>query len=500
MLKKNFNKIIYNQIKKSRNTFSQDISKRNNINITFNYNLKHKSPQPLEKISNKSSEINSNNNTKSRNTKKFFPKNLSSNNIIIIKSKNFLTSNSNMYLKEQIIKNLKKNFNNNNIFNINNKNNNNDYLKKKKKSMNNPNFKNFTMLNTSNNSLENNNSSNLSSGKHSFNPKKIIEKPKKLKLENNINNNNKIKIKNNINNIEKIPFILNNSNLLSRNNTPKTFSISTKYSTTTGGELNKQQIIEAFKELEKNLEKNLKDNKINSKSKKFSVVKNYFEKGIKLLKNVFNFNFFNIILDKFQNIFLFYTQENKKYKNYYENLQKNYNILELKLKDAIDKLNKKEIELNNYKKEIESIKNQSKINLNEYTFAKEQSNETLSKSFDKIIENSYSNLINNLNQNNLEDLDALYFNDNFDINKSKNSRNFENNVPKLNFTSINKKNNNYYNVNNNNYKSNNNNIKKQKNEKKNNFNWNLNINHCQKKVFNFISNSNSYKYNIYKNN
>ena len=499
MLKKNFNKIIYNQIKKSRNTFSQDISKRNNINITFNYNLKHKSPQPLEKISNKSSEINSNNNTKSRNTKKFFPKNLSSNNIIIIKSKNFLTSNSNMYLKEQIIKNLKKNFNNNNIFNINNKNNNNDYLKKKKKSMNNPNFKNFTMLNTSNNSLENNNSSNLSSGKHSFNPKKIIEKPKKLKLENNINNN-KNKIKNNINNIEKIPFILNNSNLLSRNNTPKTFSISTKYSTTTGGELNKQQIIEAFKELEKNLEKNLKDNKINSKSKKFSVVKNYFEKGIKLLKNVFNFNFFNIILDKFQNIFLFYTQENKKYKNYYENLQKNYNILELKLKDAIDKLNKKEIELNNYKKEIESIKNQSKINLNEYTFAKEQSNETLSKSFDKIIENSYSNLINNLNQNNLEDLDALYFNDNFDINKSKNSRNFENNVPKLNFTSINKKNNNYYNVNNNNIKNNNNNIKKQKNEKKNNFNWNLNINHCQKKVFNFISNSNSYKYNIYKNN
>ena len=498
MLKKNFNKIIYNQIKKSRNTFSQDISKRNNINITFNYNLKHKSPQPLEKISNKSSEINSNNNTKSRNTKKFFPKNLSSNNIIIIKSKNFLTSNSNMYLKEQIIKNLKKNFNNNNIFNINNnKNNNNDYLKKKKKSMNNTNFKNFTMLNTSNNSFENNNSSNLSSGKHSFNPKKIIEKPKKLKLENNINNN-KIKIKNNnINNIEKIPFILNNSNLLSRNNTPKTFSISTKYSTTTGGELNKQQIIETFKELEKNLEKNLKDSKINSKSKKFSVVKNYFEKGIKLLKNVFNFNFFNIILDKIQNIFLFYTQENKKYKNYYENLQKNYNFLELNLKDAIDKLNKKEIELNNYKKEIESLKNQSRINLNDYTFAKEQSNETLSKSFDKIIENSYSNLINNLNQNNLEDLDALYFNDNFDVNKSKNSRNFQNNVPKLNFTSINKKNNNYYNINNNVNKGN---IKKQKNEKKNNFNWNLNINHCQKKVFNFISNSNSFKYNMYKNN
>jgi len=498
MLKKNFNKIIYNQIKKSRNTFSQDVSKRNNHNITFNYNIKHKSPQTLEKISNKSSEINSNNNTKSRNKRKFFPKNLSSNNIIIIKSKNYLTTNSNMYLKEQIIKNLKKNFNNNNIFNINNnKNNNNDYLKKKKKSMNNTNFKNFTMLNTSNNSFENNNSSNLSSGKHSFNPKKIIEKPKKLKLENNINNN-KIKIKNNnINNIEKIPFILNNSNLLSRNNTPKTFSISTKYSTTTGGELNKQQIIETFKELEKNLEKNLKDSKINSKSKKFSVVKNYFEKGIKLLKNVFNFNFFNIILDKFQNIFLFYTQENKKYKNYYENLQKNYNFLELKLKDAIDKLNKKEIELNNYKKEIESLKNQSRINLNDYTFAKEQSNETLSKSFDKIIENSYSNLINNLNQNNLEDLDALYFNDNFDVNKSKNSRNFQNNVPKLNFTSINKKNNNYYNINNNVNKGN---IKKQKNEKKNNFNWNLNINHCQKKVFNFISNSNSFKYNMYKNN
>ena len=498
MLKKNFNKIIYNQIKKSRNTFSQDVSKRNNHNITFNYNIKHKSPQTLEKISNKSSEINSNNNTKSRNKRKFFPKNLSSNNIIIIKSKNYLTTNSNMYLKEQIIKNLKKNFNNNNIFNINNnKNNNNDYLKKKKKSMNNTNFKNFTMLNTSNNSFENNNSSNLSSGKHSFNPKKIIEKPKKLKLENNINNN-KIKIKNNnINNIEKIPFILNNSNLLSRNNTPKTFSISTKYSTTTGGELNKQQIIETFKELEKNLEKNLKDSKINSKSKKFSVVKNYFEKGIKLLKNVFNFNFFNIILDKIQNIFLFYTQENKKYKNYYENLQKNYNFLELKLKDAIDKLNKKEIELNNYKKEIESLKNQSRINLNDYTFAKEQSNETLSKSFDKIIENSYSNLINNLNQNNLEDLDALYFNDNFDVNKSKNSRNFQNNVPKLNFTSINKKNNNYYNINNNVNKGN---IKKQKNEKKNNFNWNLNINHCQKKVFNFISNSNSFKYNMYKNN
>ena len=463
MLKKNFNKIIYNQIKKSRNTFSQDVSKRNNHNITFNYNIKHKSPQTLEKISNKSSEINSNNNTKSRNKRKFFPKNLSSNNIIIIKSKNYLTTNSNMYLKEQIIKNLKKNFNNNNIFNINNnKNNNNDYLKKKKKSMNNTNFKNFTMLNTSNNSFENNNSSNLSSGKHSFNPKKIIEKPKKLKLENNINNN-KIKIKNNnINNIEKIPFILNNSNLLSRNNTPKTFSISTKYSTTTGGELNKQQIIETFKELEKNLEKNLKDSKINSKSKKFSVVKNYFEKGIKLLKNVFNFNFFNIILDKIQNIFLFYTQENKKYKNYYENLQKNYNFLELKLKDAIDKLNKKEIELNNYKKEIESLKNQSRINLNDYTFAKEQSNETLSKSFDKIIENSYSNLINNLNQNNLEDLDALYFNDNFDVNKSKNSRNFQNNVPKLNFTSINKKNNNYYNINNNVNKGN---IKKQKKEK-----------------------------------
>ena len=91
----------------------------------------------------------------------------------------------------------------------------------------------------------------------------------------------------------------------------------------------------------------------------------------------------------------------------------------------------------------------------------------------------------------------MYFNDNFDVNKSKNSRNFQNNVPKLNFTSINKKNNNYYNINNNVNKGN---IKKQKNEKKNNFNWNLNINHCQKKVFNFISNSNSFKYNMYKNN
>ena len=127
-------------------------------------------------------------------------------------------------------------------------------------------------------------------------------------------------------------------------------------------------------------------------------------------------------------------------------------------------LNEKEKEIERFKKEIQDLKNrtnetinnsiitfcekednkensliQSKISLNQ---SKNISNQVKSinknslmpsKSFDSIFHNNHQIFVNTVNKNNIDDLNALYFNDKVDEKQSENSINNMKKVPHLKF-------------------------------------------------------------------
>ena len=262
--------------------------------------------------------------------------------------------------------------------------------------------------NTNNNNTNNNINTNLKKVNITIKPSYGL-----LEHHNNYQNNNttgnieKKYIKPNLKNSNTTYYKLNNTNHNSKYNIYDNNS-------------NNYKIMKEIAEIQTDMEKKLKENVTNSKSKKYNTFKHAFETLIKYLGNTIfkNSNItINHLLQKilygYHEVVNAFSTENKKLKQINYNLNEQYENMSKVLFD----LNKK------YKEKQKLIENlQKKINILEKGFNKKnivqnQKNNT-SKNIniinigDKYVnKNEQNKKIFELNKQNLEDLDALYFYD-----------------------------------------------------------------------------------------
>ena len=184
-----------------------------------------------------------------------------------------------------------------------------------------------------------------------------------------------------------------------------------------------------------------------------------FEEGIKLFNDNIQKNFLKIILIKYHELVIEYSTENKNLRQSSEHLQNQYLNLDKNFLELKKVLNDKEKEIEKYKKDIQDMKNKSFneiINNSQITFCgKEEMKENSlllsknsllqskndnknnnliqSKSVDILFSNRHQRFVNSVNKNNIDDLDALYFNDKVDERKTENSVNNMKKIPLLKF-------------------------------------------------------------------
>ena len=197
------------------------------------------------------------------------------------------------------------------------------------------------------------------------------------------------------------------------------------------------KFIEGVNKIKNEMEKNLMQNPTNSKSKKYNTLKNSFEKFIKLFNDYFYNHELNSVLNLLQKLIIGYHEvvlafsgENRKLKelnnklnDQYENIDKNLiecNKIIKEKQNRIEMLEKKLYGLiNNMKKNNfnNNIKNKYEDkNLNNAFFEKYKNREYNNNInfLNKGKEDQY-NKIKKINENNLDDLDALYFFDKIDM-------------------------------------------------------------------------------------
>ena len=198
--------------------------------------------------------------------------------------------------------------------------------------------------------------------------------------------------------------------------------------------------------LELKMQKLFSENKTNSKSRKYSIIKSIFEESI----NILNLesavkNFFKLIILKYHDVVLLFSQENKILRESSENLQ-NINLnLDKKYLDLDKKyklLLKENIE---YKNSFEKMQNFQKnpINFNKNNSIKDEPINKEIKVIDKnekIINDTEdrNSKVEKLNRMNIEDLDALYFKDKVNAIYSQNSKKNYQKVPKISLNYIKK--------------------------------------------------------------
>ena len=217
----------------------------------------------------------------------------------------------------------------------------------------------------------------------------------------NINNNN-----NNISNSLQISINIPNKN---------TFNISAK-----------EQLSKRINDIELNLNKNLLENTANSKSKKYNTIKHAFEDLIRLLNNINNKsnNTLNTLLQKlligYHEVVSSFSIENRELKQSNLMLIEKNKKLEKIISDSIINMNEKKREIDFLKRKISTMSLDTESNTNHIITSNDSNNINL---FDKGSENEK---IYNINKNNLDDLEALYFFDKINLNHK---RSFSHNVP-----------------------------------------------------------------------
>ena len=182
---------------------------------------------------------------------------------------------------------------------------------------------------------------------------------------------------------------------------------------------NNYKIMKEVVEIQTDMEKKLKENVTNSKSKKYNIMKHAFDALLKYLGNtIFKSNnvIINILLQKiligYHEVVNAFSTENKKLKQINYNLNEQYENMSKVLFD----LNKK------YKEKQKLIENlQKKIAILEKGFNKKNLGQNQKSNFKNVIiikngdnnvnKNEQNKKIFELNKQNLEDLDALYFYD-----------------------------------------------------------------------------------------
>ena len=198
----------------------------------------------------------------------------------------------------------------------------------------------------------------------------------------------------------------------------------------TEGEIGKD-IVTMMNELEKKLTINLSLNKTNSKSMKYNTIKQTFEELIK------KFPFQNQkllikLLKGYHEVVLAFANENKSLKEINEVKQTKFLSLDKEQIELRKMIKNKEKEIELLKKKLKEKNPSEQIiskSTNESMIVSSGGKEQLSEG--KKEKEDRNDYIEILNQNNIEDLDALYFFDKVKMNSDSNDVNTS--VPRLNF-------------------------------------------------------------------
>ena len=193
-----------------------------------------------------------------------------------------------------------------------------------------------------------------------------------------------------------------------------------------------EKIIKEVSDIEKELGKNLKNNISNSKSRKYNTIKHYFELLLKTLGNTIFKNsngvinaLFEKILIGYHEVFNAYSMENRKLKQVNYNLNEQYEKMSKDLFNNNKIIKEKQKLIVDLQKRISFLESDIKKKyLNNINIVQNTNNEYNIK----VNKNEQNKKIFELNKQNLEDLDALYF---YDKVKIKND-NKNNNINKKN--------------------------------------------------------------------
>ena len=226
--------------------------------------------------------------------------------------------------------------------------------------------------------------------------------------------------------------------------------------------VNDPKLIEEINSLNKDLENELKQNLTNSKSKKYNAIKRSFDKFIKTINEFFLNNdlhpiflYLQKILLGYHNVILAFSGENRKLKELNYKLSEQYQKIDKNFIECNKAIKEKQNEIENLGKQIStllsSLNEQKRINIilkckleeiNMNNIKKnnnnlEMNNSTSSKFLNDIEKTEQYIKIKNLNMNNLDDLDSLYFLDKINM-KPKRAYSHGKIIPFLPINNINK--------------------------------------------------------------
>ena len=216
------------------------------------------------------------------------------------------------------------------------------------------------------------------------------------------------------------------------------------------------KFVKDLKRIQSDFDKSLNVNKISSsKIKKYNIIKNSFNNFLKLISQTLFRNTFNIFLKylekmyfEYDNIFNALSAENQKYKKINKDLNEKKDRKDKNLKDLQNIMAEKQNKLKDIEQKFITLLNMinKKNNLKDYYITSLNNDFTMkAKSIDEgeiistieeIDQELKKGKIYNINKNNLDDLDALYF---FDKIKMADQRSYsEIRIPNLNIDKKNK--------------------------------------------------------------
>jgi len=268
------------------------------------------------------------------------------------------------------------------------------------------------------NSKNSNNNTNANINTNNHKKVNITIKPSLGLLEhhnNNYQNNNttgnieKKYIKPNLKNSNTTYYKLNNNH---NNN---------KYNIYDNNNTNNYKITKEVSEIQNEMEKKLKENVTNSKSKKYNTLKHAFDVLLKLLgntifknNNVMVYNLLQKILLGYHEVVNAFSTENKKLKQINYNLNEQYENMSKVLFDLNKKYKEKQKLIENLQKKVNAFEK----GLNKKNTGQNQRNNNCKNPMilnienkNNVNKNEQNKKIFELNKQNLEDLDALYFYD-----------------------------------------------------------------------------------------
>ncbi len=269
------------------------------------------------------------------------------------------------------------------------------------------------------------------------------------------NNNNMINFNNNLASIESNK-IYNNSQYCQTQiyNTNESDNKSTTLT------INDSKLIDEVNDIQNELENKLKQNVTNSKSKKYNILKHAFENLLKSLNlYVFN-NEINPIFILLQKLLIGYhdvvgafSSENRKLKELNYKLSEQYQKIDKNFIECNKTIKEKQNEIENLEKKISILLNnlteQKRVNIIlKYKLEEMNINNIKNNNFE-LIDSSTQKIMNeiekteqftkikNINMNNLDDLDSLYFFDKIYM-KPRRAYSHGKNIPFLSINNINK--------------------------------------------------------------